>query len=450
MITKSFSNSNMAMNSSNTTTTELIGWQAPPDTRGSMNIISSCLSVVALVTWASSHPAVGTSTRQRVRNTITCVLFPQLLFLLALKDLSRAALLCSALRKVPGWGKDWTLKKSFLVVKGGILARPPETPLSQETKTINYTVDHEILVRLASVGCVRYKDFPSTSEINDKSKANWFAKGITLLQLTWFTTNFFSRTMHDFKVCPLEVATMEWIIWGTPALLVWWQCPQNIAVPNYVPVIKFSAPEREPPLTSQSESAQLDTLLGNGSFFFDTDALSACVLISVVGALAMASWIVSMAFTGFSLGLSTEGKCPWLDTYDAAIVKGFLTLFVVVVYSVTEGYWVNRYYCANYVQFLVSDYPILRESEAKWCDRWLNAAAKLGLHDIIDRRHWQCTMKYWYHAYVWGLIVGGVCVLMLFRLGSAISAIASFGRTPSGVYDVPKVWVLEAIVHVGG
>lgn len=418
-----------------------------------MNILSSCISVVALITWTSYHPAVETNMRQRVQRTITSILFPQVLFMLAVKDFVRAALLRSELRKLPGWGEHWTLKDSFLVVKGGIVARPAETPISQPVEGATYicTIEHELLSRLASVGCVRLEDFPSASVIDDKSKANWFAKTITLLQLTWFTTNFYYRVLHGYKVCPLEAATMEWIVWGTPALLIWWQCPQNITVFEYVPVIKFSDPEREPPLTSQPESAQLDTLLRNTSLFHDAEPTLVCILALFFCVLGATLFFVSAFLTGFTSGLSTgQGKCPLFNARYATIPFMLLTAFAMLVYLFTELFWFHSYYCVEFVQFLVSDYPTLRQPEAERRNMWLNAAAEIGLHDCMDSKQWRFIPDFELYSYAWGVVLVAVCVLMLFRLGAVIVAFASFRSTPIDVYDVPKAWVLEAIVHVGG
>lgn len=415
-----------------------------------MNILTSCISVVALIAWTSCHPAVGLGTRKRVLSTITSILFPQLPLLLAIKDCARASLLYDALGNIPGWGKAWTLKKSFLVVKGGIVARPLETPLSHETETSNYIIDHEMLVRLVSVGCVRYSDFPSTSEINDKSKANWFAKSITLFQLTWFITNFFYRIGHGYKVSRLEVLTTQWTICGAPALLLWWQCPQNIAVPYYVPVLSLSASRREPSLVPQPESEQLDALLRDGSLFHELlpDSIPCCFVLgmAISGVLPALLTLFDALIFKFHGGQGNS----WFDTLCATMILAFSTCIPIMLYVFMEqGSWYD-YCCGKYVQLLVSDYPILYEPEAESCDKWLNVATQIGLFDVMDRRQWQWTLNLRLYIYGRRILVLCVFVSMVFRLGLVITAFASFGKTYSSVYDVPKAWILEVMVHVGG
>lgn len=412
-----------------------------------MGILSSCFFVVVLITWTTCHPVVGLGTRKRALSTLTCVLFPQLPFLMATKDLCRAVLLRSAMKKLPVWGGDWTLKKSFLVVKGGIMARPSETDEIDDAEKFNYIIDHEILIRLASVGCLRYRDFPSTSEINDKSKANWLAKSITLLQLTWFTTNFFYRVAHGYKVSRLEVVTMEWIICGTPALLMWWQCPQNIAVPNYVPVVKFSAPERESLLVSQPVLAQLETLVRDGSFFHASEEWDEdCYLLK--GFANMSLVFVLSAFTGL-MSKFYDGIDPGFDT-ACGVISALSTFMIVAMGCTLEACGFDRYHCGKYVELLVSDHPLLFEQEAKSCDRWPNVAVEIGICDVIDKRQWQRSVKSQVAFSATKILVVIVFAAMLVRLGSIIAAFVALGSTPRGVYDVPKTWVLESIIHVGG
>lgn len=220
----------MSTNSSNVTIPEReVGWQASPHTRGTTDILWSCISVIILITWTSFHSAVGVKWKQRIPSTITATLLPQLTALAAARDCILAMKLLYAFRNWtdgPEWRKGWTTGKSFLVVKKGIAirhhnkyhpsgsaesthtapdeitnrrhSRDPNSEQSMhvrsdeipDTETDGRTssgsnsaqsiapyeiIDAKTLLLLAVTGIIRYEDFPTTEEINDKSKADWFS-----------------------------------------------------------------------------------------------------------------------------------------------------------------------------------------------------------------------------------------------------------------------------------
>lgn len=453
--------SNMTLNDTDAISTVGVGWQAGPDTRGTMSILSSCFSVILLTTWTCCHPCVGVSKPNRALITLTSILFPELPALMALKDFFCALRLRSTLRKIPGWNKHWTLKEAFLVVKGGFIARPAgiRTVRDMDPKQqINYIIDFEILIRLASAGCVRYKDFPTTKEINDKSKADWFAKGITLLQLAWFTTNFCYRVSHGYEVANLEAMTMEWVICGVPALMLWWQCPQNIAVAYQIPVTKFAdvGKEREPSRAPQSESAQLQRLLKKGYYPRDISSISFVEYYChpMLKGFAIALLLGALAFYTGEISHSHGLRWPSkeVQSLSSACVSISLLCFEIisVQYFVLE-IWSSRHcFYGKYVELLVLDSPVFLNQEIQSTDRWLNVAEKIGIYDVIDMRQWRCIPRLPERVLFTRVFVVVVFTALIARFTELIIAIAAFGIAPSGLYDVPKTWALEAIIHVGG
>lgn len=447
--------SNMKSNDTDVFSTVGVGWQAGPDTRGTMSILSSCFSVILLTTWTCCHPCVGVSRLQRALITLTSILFPELPALMATKDIFCAFRLRSTLRRIPGWDKHWTLKKSFLVVKGGFIARPAgiRTVCDMDQKQqINYIIDFEILIRLATAGCVRYEDFPTTKEINDKSKADWFAKGITLLQLVWFTTNFCYRVTHDYDVANLEAMTMDWVICGVPALILWWQCPQNIAVAYQIPVTKFAdvGKEREAPRAPQSESAQLQRLLEKGYYISSDKYLGHAVLKGFANALLIGAW----AF--YTIKINHSHGLRWPSEGVLWVSSTCFTFSLICALSISAKYftldvWSSKdCFYGKYVELLVLDSPVFLDQEVQSTDRWLNVLEKIGVYDVIDMRQWRCLPKLPEQFWPTRVFVVVVFTALIARFTELIIAIAAFGIAPSGLYDVPKTWASEAIIHVGG
>lgn len=362
------------------------------------------------------------------------------------------------MRKLPGWDKHWSLKKSFLVVKGGIVARPVGGYMARDVdrkQKINYIIDFEVLTRLASAGCVRYKDFPTTKEINDKSKADWFAKSITLLQLVWFTTNFCYRVSHGYDIANLEAMTMDWIICGVPALMLWWQCPQNITVAFRVPVTKFAdvGKPREPSRVPQSESPQLQKFLKKGYYMLSRSSggfsglflLKAFTNVFLIGA-----WVSFTIYISHSHGLRWPSDQVASFSSACFTVSFLCAMGISMMYFLLEDWSSKDCLYGKYVELLVLDSPIPLDQEARSPDRWLKVAAKIGIYDVIDMRQWRCLPRIKDHFWITRIFVVVVFTTLVARLATLIIDIAAFRVAPSGVYDVPETWVLEAMMHVGG
>lgn len=390
--------------------------------------------------------------------TLTSILFPELPALMATKDFYCALRLRSALRKLPGWDKNWTLKKSFLVVKGGFIARAAGRHTARDidqTQTINHIIDFEILIRLASAGCVHHGDFPTTKEINDKSKADWFAKGITLLQIVWFTTNFCYRVTHRYDITNLEAMSMDWIICGVPALMFWWQCPQNIAVAYHIPVTKFTdvGKEREPSRTSQSESANIQGLLRKGYYTgrMSINRLNAyLVLKGSTNILLVGAWIFYTIYINHSPGVRWPSEQVSSVSSTCFSVSFLCAIAISMMYFLLEGWSSRDCLYGKYIEMLILDSPVLVDQETESPDRWLKFAEKVGIYDVIDMRQWKCLPKIREHYWLTRVLVVAVLTTLIARLVALTIAIDALRIAPSGVYDVPKTWAMEAMVHVGG
>lgn len=195
------------------------------------------------------------------------ILVPELPALVAIRDFILAHRLWVFLRsnaESKQWKEGWTLEKSFLVVKGGICARPHRSRLADQSNdrqcrstTAGNIVDPQTFLWLACVGSLKYKDFPSAEEIHDKSKADWFAKTIAVSQLLWTVINIGCRDSNNYTVSLLENMMLEWIVFGVLASALWWRCPKGIEVPYHVPVRDYSGLDHpEPAETSQSDLDQ--------------------------------------------------------------------------------------------------------------------------------------------------------------------------------------------------
>ena len=83
-------------------------------------------------------------------------------------------------------------------------------------------------------------------EIQDRSKADIFSKGIVLLQTTWFIIQCVSRFTTKLAVTELEVVTLAFAVLNAITYWLWWAKPSDVrcAVPVYLKLAQESSNSR--------------------------------------------------------------------------------------------------------------------------------------------------------------------------------------------------------------
>lgn len=442
---------NMATNSSNITAMEEVGWQAAPLSRGTMEILWSCISVVVLITWTNFHPPVGVSRKQRMLTAITSTLFPELPALVALRDYCLAFHLRKSLSSIPEpntWKHGWTLTKSFLVVKRGIRFHPYHrghancrTSSGQNKNTTKDNVaEPQIFQMLAHVGSIRYKDFPTSEEIHDKSKGDWIAKSIMLLQLLWTVVNIGCRGGYNFPISLLESLMLEWVVLGLIALIAWWKCPQNIHVPYFLPFLDH----RE--LMAMSNSDHIPSI-------------STRALHNEVTDQERDFWVSFVLFLPLALlgscNLVFFGRYQWHSTY-ARKMWGFFTItyYLAAFFLVYIDFHVRfaepgQYFQKKYEELLLLPTTESNVQNAGHCSMWQKLATGMGIYNVTEL---DSATSIWIFPKELGLktLVVVVFVALFSQFARLVIALTAFSSAPRGIYDVPQTWLLEALAHVGG
>lgn len=77
-------------------------------------------------------------------------------------------------------------------------------------------------------GILHCSDFPD-QDIEDRAKANPFAKGFAILQHTWIICNVIARWASDLPVSPIELLTVAYVVYGLLVYAVWWYKPKNMS-----------------------------------------------------------------------------------------------------------------------------------------------------------------------------------------------------------------------------
>ena len=96
-------------------------------------------------------------------------------------------------------------------------------------------LDERTLEELDKTGEIEWPTI-TEKEIQDRSKADIFSKGIVLLQTTWFIVQCVSRFSTKLAVTELEVVTLAFAVLNGITYWLWWDKPSDVrcAVPVYL------------------------------------------------------------------------------------------------------------------------------------------------------------------------------------------------------------------------
>ncbi|KAI3326730.1 hypothetical protein HD806DRAFT_488021 [Xylariaceae sp. AK1471] len=250
----------------------VVGWQAGPGRRGTLTIIENCLFTIIACTWSIQHPNVPrldeASRRTILRKckwTVFTLFFPEFLmahaileFVMAVEDMTslheeghlddsppwffryfRQPLASSydaeAIRVEPslvsgdvGQQVKWTLTHCYFANMGGFYIRD-DSKLPSSRKNHLLTTGH----------FVKYWpriNIPKLSEndLKDKSKTDYFAKAIAVIQITQLILSLILRKVQHLAFSQLETLTLAFAICGVLTYICSWYKPQNVQRPIQV------------------------------------------------------------------------------------------------------------------------------------------------------------------------------------------------------------------------
>ena len=206
------------------------GWTAPPNGRGTIDIIWNCLLTLFLSCWSvlvvnvpKPESASWRLLWQKFVLVGLCALAPEIVFQSAL------AQWLSARRSVrlfheSGY-KDWTLRHGFYADMGGFHLRPPDW----KTFPIDAKQLHYLVIR----GYLSYPNLSDT-QIRDKNKIDGMLRLITLAQTTWFLLTFILRASQGLAVTALELSTSAFVSFSLATTLCWMKKPADVQSPEYL------------------------------------------------------------------------------------------------------------------------------------------------------------------------------------------------------------------------
>jgi len=107
--------------------------------------------------------------------------------------------------------------------------------LHDADKSFLRVLDEQTLKELDDAGEIEWPTI-TKKEIQDRSKADIFSKGIVLMQTTWFIVQCISRFATKLAVTELEVVTLAFAVLNAITYWLWWDKPSDVrcAVPVYL------------------------------------------------------------------------------------------------------------------------------------------------------------------------------------------------------------------------
>ena len=294
--------------------------------RGTIGIIWSCLTTIFLTTWTATHTEVKStirnSKRERWQLSALYFLLPEVLTGTAVDDFIDAFFLRKAIRQIDGW-ESYSLQQAFLVGLNGVYI--------DDESSMPVALQGKRFLDLAHSGKIIFDDFPKNAEIESRTKADWIAKLVAVLQATWFLANVLSRIIQNLPVTPLEDTTAASACCGLVAFLLYFRCPQDVQ--ERFP-IKLRA--------GDSRSGPRDTKTNGGLLSLSLSHLASLTMVLLAG------------FTGAHLA---AWNYPFPSVMDMWMWRA-AALFTFVTGAVTIG--VDRFISRNPFYVLLGFYGICR------------------------------------------------------------------------------------------
>ncbi|PYI25935.1 hypothetical protein BP00DRAFT_467496 [Aspergillus indologenus CBS 114.80] len=230
---------------------DLVGWIPENSGRGTLSLLTSCLTTLFLCTWVVIHPRVHASPRHSVFHKLALflktLLAPEFIAVEGLQEWAQ----CRRMRREitaltrpdspetqipnhhskqnPPPPPPFTLLHAFYI---SMLALRYRTPLGDRVLWPNQ------YVWLLQQGLVEWKDHArwglADTAIEDKSKADAVAKLIALAQVLWFVAQCILRAAHGLPLAQLEAMTLGYIPLIAVTYFFWWHKPKDIRSPTVV------------------------------------------------------------------------------------------------------------------------------------------------------------------------------------------------------------------------
>ncbi|MCJ1468525.1 hypothetical protein MMC07_007154 [Pseudocyphellaria aurata] len=135
---------------------------------------------------------------------------------------------------------QWTLLLSYYANMGGLRIRFPSTPGSgwwTTPRKDGYSINTEqlsILLRQGHIDVDELSDLSIDTTV-DKSKGDFFTKGLAIVQVLWLMITLLIRASRDVAITQLEILAVAFAICSTVTYGFWWNKPQDVHTAITIP-----------------------------------------------------------------------------------------------------------------------------------------------------------------------------------------------------------------------
>ena len=91
-----------------------------------------------------------------------------------------------------------------------------------------HPLDHFDVAYFLGTGTVRV---PRPEDLDDRSKSDWIAKSIILMQTSWFIAQSIGRLAQHLALTELEIVTLAYAVVNMAIYVVWWKKPYQVKEP---------------------------------------------------------------------------------------------------------------------------------------------------------------------------------------------------------------------------
>jgi hypothetical protein len=280
-----------------------------PNIRSTLGIIWSSLGTIAACTYGVLHlnvpqqrkrlPGVlgdlkwyWNNIRPSLEWTGLTIMFPELYTAIAYGDLARARIITKELKAVkteelvPEGG--WTLAHGFFANMGGFAIRCEETSTEEYSKPPIHLSGDSLLALLTREhqGLVR-APLLSQADIEDRSKSNWFAKSVVVLQVLYYCGSCLLRLIHRLPVTQLEIGTFGFAVCSVMSFFFLFPKPRSVNTTTVIAEFDGGMPESIKKRL-RKECRKKSTIVNNSGIHPDYTDCTVPVLAALLGAVHIA------------------------------------------------------------------------------------------------------------------------------------------------------------------
>lgn len=116
----------------------------------------------------------------------------------------------------------WTARHAFFADMGGLRLKCPDFP--------EFPINSVHFLWLVENGHIEYPNIEEAT-IRDKNKADTLTRGITVVQVTWFTVQVIARAIQHLYITTLELSTLAFVCCTVHSFWFWRNKPLDVAEP---------------------------------------------------------------------------------------------------------------------------------------------------------------------------------------------------------------------------